>query len=242
MDNSWVKLYRKTLDNGILRDRNAWTIFCWLMLKVDRKTGRKIIGRFWASEELGMKPGTFYDALTRLDTKWKMATLTPNNKFTEVSLTNWHKYQNDNNTPNNKTTTSQQQDNTLQEDKNKELKKDIHSALSYLKNLPEDVTKEFQQKYRATAQQVREKAEGLANYCEGHGKKYKNYRAMLQGALLRDYGLRPLIEMPKIKETPIAPEESVRVTEKMAEFRKSFFTKHNFEAKLPLDKQARKSI
>ncbi len=54
MNEGWIKLHRKILDNGILRDQNAWIVFSWLLLKVDRKTGKKIVGRFWASEELGI--------------------------------------------------------------------------------------------------------------------------------------------------------------------------------------------
>ena len=70
----WIKLYRKILDNGILRDPTAWQIFSWLLLKVDRETGKKNIGRFWASEELGIKSTTFYKALKRLEKKWQRKT------------------------------------------------------------------------------------------------------------------------------------------------------------------------
>ncbi len=51
-----------------------------------------------------------------------MATLTPNNKYTEVSLVNWNRYQSDNIKPNNNPTTTQQQPNTLQEVENKRIK------------------------------------------------------------------------------------------------------------------------
>src|SRR3990167_9504109 len=122
MDEGWIKLHRKVLSNGILRDQSAWTIFSWLMLKVDRKTGKKIIGRFWASEELGMNPSTFYKALKRLEKKWQMVTLSSNNKYTEISLINWVKYQSGNSDSNNQVTTKEQQSNTLQEVKKIRIK------------------------------------------------------------------------------------------------------------------------
>lgn len=118
-NNGWIKLHRKVLDNDIMRDSNAWHIFTWLLLKVDRNTGHKRIGRFWVSEELGMKPSTFYDALQRLVKKYKVISVKGNNKYTDVWIVNWAKYQSVNDDDNNKTTTNQQQDNTLQEVKNK---------------------------------------------------------------------------------------------------------------------------
>ena len=123
MENGWIKLHRKTLANGILRDQTAWVIFSWLLLKVDRKTGKKTVGRFWASGELGMKPTTFYQGLKRLEKKWKVLTLNADNEKTEVSLINWHKYQSNDKANDNQMTTNRQRNDTLQEVKNIRIKK-----------------------------------------------------------------------------------------------------------------------
>lgn len=77
----------------------------------------KTIGRFWASDELGLNSNTFYKALKRLEKKWHMVTLSGNNKSTDVWIVNWAKYQNNkrlgNTFGNNKVTTGQQLGNTL---------------------------------------------------------------------------------------------------------------------------------
>lgn len=63
-------------------------------------------------------------------------------------------------------------------------------SIAYLKELPLEDLERFGKTYQATRQQILDKAEGLALWCETKGKAPKNYRAMLQGALLRDYGKR----------------------------------------------------
>ena len=51
----------------------------------------------------------------------------PNNKMTTIYILNWHEYQSK---PNNKITTKQQQNNTNQEIRNKEIKKNSFSKKS----------------------------------------------------------------------------------------------------------------
>ena len=115
MDNSWVKLYRKIRDHDVIKDANACQVLLWLFTGVDKRTGILTTGRFVASEWLGMNPSTFYKVLKRLEEKYKIVTLTSNNKFTTISLLNWAKY---NDYPekvtqisNNKVTTKEQQSN-----------------------------------------------------------------------------------------------------------------------------------
>ena len=123
----WVKLYRKALLNNILKDQMAWTIFTWLLLKVDRYTGIKVTGRFWAAQELGIKPITFYKGLRRLEKKWQMVTLRVTGKSTEIKIINWYKYQNSNTSGNTSITHEEHIGNTLQEVENRELRS-IHDS------------------------------------------------------------------------------------------------------------------
>lgn len=122
----WIKLHRKLLNNSLLRDHTALSIFISLLLMVDRGTGKKNIGRIWMSSQLGLHDSTFYKALKRLEKNYKMVTLSSNNKYTEVQIVNWLRYQSSeevgNSSGNNKVTTKEQQSNTLQEVKNKELR------------------------------------------------------------------------------------------------------------------------
>lgn len=92
MDNTWVKLYRKLEDNDVMKDPTALQVFVWLLLKVNKKTGEYTTGRYVGSDQLGINPSTFRDALYRLEKKYKIATLTSDNKKTTVSLLNWAKY------------------------------------------------------------------------------------------------------------------------------------------------------
>jgi hypothetical protein len=121
MNEGWIKLYRKALESDIFEDVTAWRIFTWLLLKVDYKTGKKKIGRIWASEETKLNPSTFYKGLLRLQNKYKIIKLSTGKvtiKYTEIEVINWEKYQ----SSNNQVTIREQSSNTLQEVKNKEVK------------------------------------------------------------------------------------------------------------------------
>jgi len=124
MTDGWIKLHRKTVDNEIYQhDPTAWRVFCHFLLIVDHRTGSRNFGRFQIARELGINPNTLYSALKRLENA-KMITQAGNNKFTILSICNWHEYQSlDNNAINNPSTTNQQQINTKQElrTKNKEI-------------------------------------------------------------------------------------------------------------------------
>lgn len=127
MDKTWVKLYRKILDKGWLRnkrDHNKFLVFCWLLMFVDYKTGKCTLGRYFC-KEVGFNPSTFYSTLTQLQSRGAI-NIKSNNKFSEVQIVKWEHYQGlkveDNNKNNNKITTNQQQNNTNQEYKNKELR------------------------------------------------------------------------------------------------------------------------
>lgn len=137
-ERGWVKLYRKMLDNEILFDPNALVVFIWLLLKANDK-GQKAIGRKWASKELHMREGTFYDALHRLEKKFQMVVLTTGKatiKYTTVTIRNWRFYQYGNRLANNQPTISQhsyiienKEEEPLNVKKTKELKEKAHSLI-----------------------------------------------------------------------------------------------------------------
>lgn len=120
MDNTWIKFYRKSKDNGIMKDHLAWTLFSWILLSVDRKTGRYSTGRFQLAEALKAKPPTIQKALGRLSKKYKMVSTKSNNKFTEISVLNWAKYQLGEDEISAPVSTKYQQSITKQEVENKE--------------------------------------------------------------------------------------------------------------------------
>jgi len=70
------------------------------------------------------------------------------------------------------------------------IKENIVSHIRYLENIPLKDLEEITKKFRATPPQIKHKAEALINYCKAKGKIYRDYRALLENALEKDYGRR----------------------------------------------------
>ena len=106
MQRGYVKLWRKTLDSGLLQNGPAWQLFGYLLLRATHKPYRTIVGgvvcelvpgevvfgRSKAAVDLGLGEQQIRTALNLLK-KMKIATSRSTNKFTVVSLVNWHNYQ-----------------------------------------------------------------------------------------------------------------------------------------------------
>jgi len=73
-----------------------------------------------------------------------------------------------------------------EEEENKEYK-----TINYLLKIPQEDLYEFYSIYQASKEEIIRKAEQLYNYCQAHGKRYKNYKAFLRNALERDFKRRP---------------------------------------------------
>lgn len=126
MNETWVKLYRKTNDKRFMKDHLAFILFSWLLINVNKETGSKKIGRFVICEELGINTNTYYKVLRRLKEKWGVIDVKSTNEYTEVWIVNWAKYQHKESAQDNTKTISRQsgdnQETTIQEYKNKEIR------------------------------------------------------------------------------------------------------------------------
>lgn len=83
--------------------------------------------------------------------------------------------------------------NRKEEDKNniKEINKEkVSASINYLKNIPKEDLKEFSDAYLVDFSGIIKKAQDLVNYCEMHGKRYKNYKALLRNAISKDFKVR----------------------------------------------------
>ena len=81
--------------------------------------------------------------------------------------------------------------NTILRIKNKEYKNNVGDASqNYLLNIPTNDLAEFTIAFQCTDRQIINKAQSLYDYCQGHGKAYKDYKAMLRNALRKDFGDR----------------------------------------------------
>ena len=64
------------------------------------------------------------------------------------------------------------------------------STINYLKQIPKEDLEEFSNRYIITWAEIINKAQGLIDYCEMHGKVYKNYKAFLRNAISKDFQIR----------------------------------------------------
>lgn len=106
MERGFVKLWRKTLDSGLLQHPTACQLFCYLLLKASHKPrkqfvsgavfdlqpGDVIFGRVKVAAELNM---TEKQARTALEVLKKLGVVAARgaSKCTVVSLVNWRRYQ-----------------------------------------------------------------------------------------------------------------------------------------------------
>ncbi|OGY24253.1 MAG: hypothetical protein A2Y57_04180 [Candidatus Woykebacteria bacterium RBG_13_40_7b] len=125
MRDSWIKLYRKLVNNDLIRDATCLQIFVWILLNVDRQTGKMTLGRKWASNFFNIPDTTFYGALKRLEKKYEiidLKTIKTTIKYTEVTVKKWRFYQYEDKDTDNQPTINRQSTDTLQEYKNKRNK------------------------------------------------------------------------------------------------------------------------
>lgn len=201
MDNQgWIKLYRKLEDHPIMQDATALQIFIWILMKVNYKTGELTTGRFIAAEVLKMKPRTFHKALLeRVQNKYKLVTLSSDNRKTTILVNKWKLYQRDSDTSSDtQVTTKGQQSDTIQEvrSKNKEYK--------HIDSLNEELAREVATQYSVPLVAVTKLSEDLRLYCQSKGKKYANYKAALQNWVRRAVDQK---RIPKIDTQPTADDD-----------------------------------
>lgn len=114
MNNGWVKLHRKILDNdAIFRGGSCFPVLCLLMLLADRD-GKVTTGRKQLSKLLSINENTVYKALQKLRSLGTIE-IYGNNKYSTIVICNWKEYQHDGNNGLSeavKVTTKQQQSNS----------------------------------------------------------------------------------------------------------------------------------
>lgn len=106
MNRGYIKLYRKSLDAGLIRNHNAWVLFTYCLLKASHKErkaivgnqeinlrpGQFIFGRRVAAKETGLSEQQIRTALALLK-NLQILTIKPTNKFSIITIINWVIYQ-----------------------------------------------------------------------------------------------------------------------------------------------------
>jgi len=125
MHQGYIKLWRQSLDKGWLANPKLWTFWCYCLLKATHKEMDQIVGY----QTVHLMPGDFIFGLNKASKELKMSiqsirtslhflkieqnlTIKITNKFSIISIVNWHTYQDNEYLPNsqsNKPVTNQQQ-------------------------------------------------------------------------------------------------------------------------------------
>jgi len=108
MERGYVKLWRKTLDSGLLQNATALQVFIYLLLNTTHKPYRQIVGtsivdllpgqivtgRKAIAKECKLSEKKVRTALKLLE-NMEIVAIKPTNKFSIISFTNWDTYQQD---------------------------------------------------------------------------------------------------------------------------------------------------
>jgi len=206
----WIKLHRRMLDWEWYDDINAWRVFmhCLLMANFkDKKWHGRIIkrGSFITSsiklaKEVSLGRQQTRTALNKLKSTNEI-TIKTTSKYTEITVNNYDRYQQDNQHNNQRITNNQpasnQQVTTTKEGKkdNKDniyrgdTKKEIvikRKKYSSLKDIGEEEIKQVADLYQVPIPFVVSCYDSLVNYCEAHGRRYRNYLAALRNFVKND--------------------------------------------------------
>jgi len=109
MNRGYVKLYRKSLDSGLIKNHKTWVFFTYCLLKASHKNHKVVIGR----QEIILQPGQFVfgrrvasgeTGLTEREIRTALRSLTylkivtskTTNKYSIITIINWDTYQADN--------------------------------------------------------------------------------------------------------------------------------------------------
>jgi hypothetical protein len=107
MERGWIKLWRKSLEAGWLKNHRLWAFWTWCLLKASHQDhkqlvglqevalspGQFVFGRTKAAKELGLSEQQIRTSLNFLKRAGNL-TIKSTNKFTIITIVNWDIYQN----------------------------------------------------------------------------------------------------------------------------------------------------
>ena len=201
----WIKLHRKVWQTSFAKEPLTMALFFYLLAHVNHKpnelllngklikieAGQLVTGRRSLARQTGLTERNVRTALVNLKTTHTIA-ITSTTKYSVITVLNWNYYQEATHTTTNKRPSSDPVATTNNNVKNEDNEIKRERTLSYLLTLNDEEVKELTSTYKVKQSQLKEKAESLHNYCKSHGKVYKNYKALLQNALMKDFGKKPV--------------------------------------------------
>lgn len=202
MDQGYVKLWRRSLPAGWLKNKNRWAFWSYCLIKATHKEVIQVIG----NQQITLHPGEFIFGRKRaaldLDmteqeirtclqslSNLKNLTIKSTNKFSIISIVNWSIYQSnengDNQQINTYLTSTQPALNHKQEHKNKNTKENKTLYLDFVMLTIEEHGKLIAELGEAkTADMIKR----LNNYLGSTGKKYKSHYFTILNWERKDHG------------------------------------------------------
>lgn len=221
MGEGWVKLWRKAIDSGLIKNHNVWVFWTYCLLKANHEKdykqvigfqeiklqpGQFIFGLHKASDETGLSVQKIRTCLSFLK-KYKNLTIKSTNKFSIITIINWGTYQKESLAPNkqsNKQVTSgQQAGNNKQEPKNQrteEVKK-TKAKKTFVPPTENDVVLYFKEK-GYTSESARKAFMYYAsnNWHDSRGNKIKSWKQKMIGVWFNDENKIPVVNGNKPKK------------------------------------------
>jgi len=191
VEDGWIKKYRKTLNNPMYRNYKLSHFWDYCLLKathkkckvmvgyqvVDLEPGQFVFGRDKASEETGLSVRTVRTCVDNLS-KMENLTIKATNKYSVITIMNWHRYQGENSQPTNKRPANDQQTTTYKNIKNTSSKEEVN-IYGEFKNVKLSKTEYEKLVDKLTLQKTQELIENLSQYIASKGKKYKSHYATI---------------------------------------------------------------
>lgn len=154
MNRGYVRLWRKSLDAGWIKNHKLWAFWCYCLMKATHKEydavvglqivhlypGQFIFGRRKAAEETGLTEREVRTILAFL-IKAGNLTIKTTNKFSVITVVNWPIYQSlndENDQQNDQQVTSNRPHTRTIEHKNKKTPEEILSEISVLRDRYQD--------------------------------------------------------------------------------------------------------
>lgn len=193
----YIKLYQSLIDHPVFTDHKALVVFVYYMLLAN-KIGKGRVGRYSGAKATGMKPMAFYKVQKRLEEKYEIVKHESNKYHTEFTILHWRKYQNSGTglATGLGTGENPQVEDVSGTELGTELgthnKNYIYSSIKSLTN--EDLL-ELAKKYQISLTSTKSVLDDLENYCQAHGKQYKNYKSALNNFIksaLKSKDIAPL--------------------------------------------------
>lgn len=111
-------------------------------------------------------------------------------------------------------------------------KENPEASVEYLRNIPEADVEAFIFQFKCGRKGLFDKARALLDYCEAHGRRYKNYKAFLRNAVRKDFG----------EKTDEERERDKSIAEGMKKIRGDSFEKISYSMDGVTDKEKEENL